>query len=168
MTPQQLRALDFVRDRITEAGWSPTIRELGGHLGLGSSATYRLIERLGAAGHLVLKRNTARGLSLPDMPDLRVVGSSALRAELARRGETLEGLGARPIAYGTKRTCAADTCGASVNEGHLFCLTHWRAIPVDLRSSILAAHRRRDRDQLQTLVAQARDIADGCGGVRFA
>lgn len=167
MTPQQVATLDFARDRISETGYSPTVREVATHLRVSTSAAQSLVDALVDGGQLLRAPGRPRGLSLPGV-DLRLVGSSALRAELARRGETLEGLGARQIAYGTARTCAADTCGSQVRPGHLFCLEHWRALPVDLRFAILGAHRRRDREQLQSLVADARDIADGCGGVRFA
>lgn len=161
MTPQQLRALDFVRDRITETGWSPTIRETADHLRLGLSATHRLIERLIDAGHLARCRRSPRGLTIPAAVDLRVVGSSALRAELARRGETLEGLGARPIAYRTKRTCSADTCGEEVRFGHLFCRRHWFKLPQSLQQGILRAFASKNVERYQALVAEARDIADG-------
>lgn len=167
MTPQQLRALDFIRDRVSETGYAPTVRELADHVHAGVSAAHALIDALVEQGHLVRHAGQHRGLSLPGA-DLRHVGSSALRAELSRRGETLEGLGARQIAHGTQRTCAADTCGAPVAVGHLFCRSHWYAIPATLRSAIFEAHRRRQSGLYQQLVAQARDIADGCTGVRVA
>ncbi len=167
MTPHQLQAFDFVRDRLTETGYAPTIRELAGHLRCGVSNAHAVIEQLAEAGHLIRTAGRHRGLALPGV-DLRLVGSSALRAELARRGETLEGLGARQIAHGTQRTCAADSCGAPVQVGHLFCRPHWYKVPADLRDGILQAHRRRDTGRFQSLVAQARDLVDGFGGVRFA
>jgi SOS-response transcriptional repressor LexA len=167
MTPRQLEALDFVRDRITLAGFAPTVREIGRHLGVSSlSSVARLLEGLSDAGHIRLAGGRHRGIELTGQPDLRTASLDAIRAELARRGETLESLQAHsPVGMARHARCAADTCGAPVQRGRLFCLAHWRALPGDLQRDLLAAHRRGDRRAFQELLVQARDIADGCGGV---
>lgn len=167
MTPQQLEAFDFVRDRITLTGYPPSIREIAAHLNLAShSGASRLIEALVEAGKLGRHPGKDCGLFLIGEPDLRSASLDAIRAELARRGETLESLQARaPDPTARHARCAADTCGAAVRRGHLFCLTHWRALPSDLQTGLLAAHRRGNRRHFQMLLTTARDIADGCGGV---
>lgn len=166
MTPRQLEALDFVRDRITLAGFAPTVREIGRHLGISSpSSVARLLEGLSDAGHIRLANGRHRGIELAGQPDLRAASIDAIRAELARRGETLESLQAQSsVGMARHAACAADTCGVRVQPGRLFCLTHWRALPGDLQRDLLAAHRRRDLRRFQELLVQARDIADGCGG----
>lgn len=167
MTPQQLQAFDFIRDRITLVGHAPSIREVAAHLKLASPGSVtRLIDALVDAGRLGRHPGRERGLYLPDEPDLRAASLDAIRAELARRGESLESLEARaPDPTGRHARCAADTCGAAVRRGHLFCLAHWRALPADLQRGLLAAHRRGDRRAFQLLLTRARDIADDCRGV---
>ena len=172
MTPEQLRILDFVRDRITEVGHAPTIRETATAQRLSVTGAHKIIDALVSSGKLRRTPAASRGLEVVDAIDLRGVGTSALRAELARRGETLEALpSGRGLATGTKQTCAADTCGAPVQRGQLMCRTHWFALPRDLRDDILTTHARalryrrgEDVTRYQELVAQARDVADGLGG----
>lgn len=173
MTPQQIETLDFVRDRISETGFAPTYQEISDHFRLASkSGAYQKVEALIAAGYLRRDAGRRRGLVLVDMPDLRAVGTSALLAELARRGETIDALPTRrEIAYGTQRSCAADTCGAAVQPGHLMCRDHWFALPYELREALLRTHRRarqtgsrEDARDYQALVTEARDLADGLGG----
>ena len=166
MTPQQLKALDFFRECQLRGGVTPTVRELARCLSLAStSSAQRLVDRLVASGHLLREPNKARGLRVAEMPDLRLAPTDALRAELARRGETLDALRAPARrAYGRKASCAADTCGAEVPFGHLFCRPHWFSLPRDLQEGLKQANARGDRDQYQELLVQARDIADGCAG----
>jgi hypothetical protein len=167
MTPLQLEAFDYIRDRITLTGYPPSFREIAAQLHLSSlSAVSRLIEALVEAGKLGKHAGKDRGLYLTGEPDLRTASLDAIRAELARRGETLESLQARaPDLTARHARCAADTCGAPVQRGHLFCLTHWRALPSDLQSGLLAAHRRGNQRHFQMLLTKARDIADDCRGV---
>lgn len=162
MTPFQQRALDFVRHRITEVGHAPLRREIADHLRISDSGATDVIRSLEQLGKLRRTNAGSRNLELADQPDLRMAGSSALRAELMRRGEILEGLGApRGLAPGTTKHCAADSCGASVPIGHLFCRAHWWKLPARLQDDIKDAHARRDRRRYQSAIAEARDIADG-------
>jgi SOS-response transcriptional repressor LexA len=167
MTPAQLKALDFVRDRITEAGFSPTFKEIAEHCGNTPTAAFLLVERLVENGYLRRDGKKHRALALADRPDARLLSTDAIQSELARRGLTLEALesGTRRVFAKGAVTCAADTCFNEVTPGRLFCLTHWRRLPHQLQQDILTAHRRRDRERYQVFVSQARDIADGCGGV---
>lgn len=174
MTPPQMQALDFVRDRISELGYAPTVREIADQCRLTVSGAHKVLDVLVAAGYLRRVPAKRRGLELPGEIDLRGTGSSAMLAELARRGMTLDSLPTdRPIAYGTRRSCAADTCGAEVTRGQLMCRNHWFTLPRALRDDILQTHARalktrdrREADRFQMLVTQARDIADGLGAGR--
>jgi hypothetical protein len=162
MTELQLAALDFIRHRITEVGYAPTVQEIADEVGTCLSGAHGMIRALIAGGYLVRAKGAHRGLSLTDHVDLRGVGTSALRAELARRGVTLEALQVREsLAYGTRRGCAADSCGAEVRPGMLMCRTHWFMLGRDLQNAITQAFARRDTARYQELVAEARDIADG-------
>lgn len=168
MTPIQLRAFEFIRERIAELGVAPRQCEIAEELGI-STARANVIEQLLVAEGVLEKARDGRRRSLRVVgePDLRLVSTSRLQSELARRGITFESLDTgtrRAFARGAV-TCAADSCGNEVQRGRLFCLTHWRALPERLRHEILAAHRHRDRDAFQDAVGRARDIADGCGGV---
>lgn len=165
MTPRQLEALDYVRS-LAEHGLSPTMQQIAQALGMASkSGAHRVVTSLVASGHLKRKPNRQQSLTLPDLPDLRSAPSDLLRAELARRGEALDQ--PAPIVGGWRGrvTCAADTCGMTVPRGHLFCRRHWFKLPLQLRDDILRTHASRDRARYQELVAEARDIADACGGV---
>lgn len=166
MTPLQLQVLDYVRE-LSDGGISPSVRQIAARIGAKSPSTaQRVIEGLVRDGHLARRPGSTRSLRLADQPDLRRATSDALRAELARRGETTEALRVPEArAYGRRISCAADTCGIAVQRGHLFCRTHWFALPDDLRAGILGAFRARDTARYQQLVGQARDIADGCTGV---
>lgn len=165
MTPRQIEVLDLVRE-LGDHGLTPTVRQIGERVGISSpSGVQRVLDALVREGRLERTPGTPRSLRVAGRPDLRLASTNALRAELARRGETLEALStAEPRAYGGRASCAADTCGAAVQRGHLFCRTHWFRLPARLREDILAAFARRDTARYQELVAQARDIADGCGG----
>jgi len=168
MTPLQLKLLGYLRDRLERFETAPTYEEIATELGCGKSQAWRLVDALIASGHLVRGAERQRGLRLADAPDLRGVGTETLRAELARRGLTLDALieRPRPIASGIAVTCAADSCGRTVERGRLFCRPHWFALAPDLREDIIQAHRRRDIEAYQAFVAEARDVADGGRGRR--
>ena len=163
MSPLQLKLLDWVRPLLQE-GLSPTLQQIADGLELSNkSRAHGLVASLIASGHLTRVPNKPRSLALAGVPDLRAAPSDFLRAELARRGEALvEPAGRR--ATGQQVTCAADTCGMAVQRGHLFCRRHWFALPHQLRDDLLRAHAARDTRRYQHLVAEARDIADACGG----
>lgn len=166
MTPSQLRVLDLVRERITGTGYAPTIREIVAVVGGGVGGVHKIVDDLVAAGHLARSVGEVRGLRLVDMPNLRVVGTAALRAELARRGVTMEALMPRETKavgrWGARSvTCAADTCGNAVRPGMLMCRTHWFALPRDLQDRIKQTFARRDVDAYQAAVTTARDLIDG-------
>lgn len=163
MTPRQLRTLDFVREMLAN-GISPSVREIAKCLNLTVSGTQAHIQALVEAGALERGPNKVRNLRLPGIPDMRTIPSEVLAAELARRGMTLASLDTRaPRAVGRQVTCAADTCGAVVQRGHLMCRRHWFTLPPKLRTDILGAFGRKDVEAYQHHVATARDLIDGCG-----
>lgn len=66
MTPQQKRALDFIRYQIETTGVAPSFEDLAWHLGLKSkSGVHRIVHRLAEAGHLILEPHRARAMRLP-------------------------------------------------------------------------------------------------------
>lgn len=169
MTPEQLRAFDFVRDRLTGTGYAPTVVEMQQHLGLASkSSVHRLVSSLVERGMLAREQNKERGLSLIGEPDLRRASLDAIKAELARRGETLGGMRRREnLAYGRKPSCRVDSCGVAVERGHVMCRTHWFAVPYDLREKLMSAYSaarrtRSDEDAraYQDLLTEAADLAE--------
>lgn len=163
MSPHQLQTLDFVRERIATIGVAPTQREIAQHLGKSRGAVTASIEGLVARGKLRRRSAAARGLELADLPDLRTVTTDDMRAELARRGVTMDAL-ARPRAlnYGRQAvTCAADSCHVEVRRGHLMCWDHWSQLPRALQQEILTSFGRRDEVAYGDAVRRARDLIDG-------
>ena len=158
MTPDQVKTLDFVRDRIERAGFAPTQCEIAEAIGTSRPTAMQHVHQLAQLGLLRRQPHRHRGLDLADRPDLRAVGTDALRAELARRGKTMDALSDRtPRSWGG-RPCAADCCEDRVGRGHLFCRDHWFAIPEDLRGAILNAFGAKDERGYGDAVAEARDF----------
>ncbi|WP_448660335.1 LexA family protein [Sphingomonas sp. CJ99] len=148
MTPRALQALDFIRDEIGRFGLAPTYVEIARHLGMADTSKGRIaeiIDSLVDAGKLVRHPKRARGLALPAAPDLQLVDTEVLKAELARRGVTMASLARpRPIARDVVVTCAHDGCGEVVERGKLYCLTHWRMLPPRMQQRLIGAFRSRD------------------------
>ncbi|MHA3840424.1 LexA family protein [Sphingomonas aestuarii] len=163
MSPQQLRTLDFVREHISTIGVAPTQREVATHLGRSRGAAVSAIDGLVARGKLRRRSAASRGLELAEAADLRTVPTDEIRAELARRGVTMDAL-ARPRAlnYGRRAvTCAADSCHVEVRRGHLMCWDHWSQLPRALQQEILTSFGRRDEVAYGDAVRRARDLIDG-------
>jgi hypothetical protein len=86
LTPLEIRALDFIRNRISVTGTAPTLEELCGGMGWAAKSTaHRIVESLVRQGLLIKTAARLRGLALADGPQLSTVPTAALRAELARR-----------------------------------------------------------------------------------
>lgn len=86
LTPAELRALDFIRDRIAKTGSAPTHQEIADEMGLrAKSGAHRIVDSLIRHGALLRRPHVERGLALADGPRLFTVPTVALRAELARR-----------------------------------------------------------------------------------
>lgn len=161
MTPLQQRAFDFVRDRITEAGYSPTAGEIMEELELPSEGSARnLIDALVRMKKLAKVAGCTRNLAIAGAPDLSLVGTGALRAELARRGASLDALVLKPLPANVGRPCAASYCEERVKPGKLMCRDHWLALPKELREKIFAAFRARRTEEYGELVRQAIELAD--------
>ena len=156
MTPKQARVLDMVRDELHATGLAPTYQEIADRLGMpAKSGVSRTIDLLVAEGKLVKRKGTARPLALPDHADLTVVPTPLLRAELARRGEILDGLKAKPVRSGA--ACAADGCDSRVPVGHMYCRPHWWAIPEALRERLKEAHNRGEQRPYQAAFQACQD-----------
>lgn len=70
MTPQMLRAFEFVRDRLAEKGVSPSYQEMATHLNIASkSGVSRLVQSLVDRGRLEHDPGGKRGLRIPGAPD---------------------------------------------------------------------------------------------------
>lgn len=177
MTPRELELLDLVRDNIA-AGVAPTYAEISSAMGISVSAVSCLIGSLIQEGKLAKVPGKARSLTLRGVADLRSVPTASLQAELARRGVTLDALdGGEPIQFGRPQhrgygsgTCAAPGCQLQVQRGHLMCLSHWRALPFELRKRIIATHTAARRSRCPQdaalygeAVAEARDMLDRRG-----
>jgi hypothetical protein len=169
MTEQQLRALEFIREKVASLGVSPTMAEIAGKLGISESRANDLVHALVRMGKVERQRGRSRSLSIVGAPDVRLIDSETMLAELARRGVTMGALEApRRLAYGRRAVaCAADCCQVEVRRGHLFCLDHWRMLTPELRSEILDTFRAGDTDAYQTAVTKARDFID-CGTLVLA
>lgn len=149
MTPQQARAYDFIRDELAAAGVAPSYQEIARYLGLASKGSaHRIVDRLIDEGKLVRggAPGAARKLRLPDAPDLTVVPTEALQAELMRRGAAIGALSVRrvPMVGRIGATCAHDGCGTGVKPGMLYCREHWFAIPFGVQEALKRAHATRD------------------------
>ena len=65
LTKKQREILEFIRDRIREQGYPPTVREIGEALGLSSSSTvHSHIAALEAKGYLKRNGSSARALTV--------------------------------------------------------------------------------------------------------
>ena len=164
MTPLELKVLDYVRERVA-SGVPPTLEQIGVQAmgGAVKSNAYRVVSSLVSQGKLSRQRGKTRGIALADQPDLTAASTEQLKAELARRGVTLEALAVPTrMAFGRAVSCAADSCQMQVRPGHLFCRDHWFSLDRGLRDGILAAYGAKDVDRYQELVSRARDTID-CG-----
>lgn len=94
MTPKQKQLLEYFRDYVERHSLSPTFGEMQGFLGLASkSGVARIVDALVEQGYLARATTRTRHrnlvLSIPKdraIPSLISVPTSALQAELARRG----------------------------------------------------------------------------------
>ncbi|PKP93163.1 MAG: hypothetical protein CVT77_06430 [Alphaproteobacteria bacterium HGW-Alphaproteobacteria-16] len=170
MTEHEIKALDFIRERIVRGGFSPSRREISRSIGISVPATQRIVESLDRQGKIRCIPAKHRGIELTETVDVRTVPSDVLRAELARRGITLEALNGgekRWVGGAGTAKCAAPGCQMQADRGHLMCLTHWRALPRELQLEIIDAHReaRRtgcpdDAQRYGDAVQRARDLLD--------
>lgn len=86
MTEEQLRLLDFIRERIADTGLAPTYGEIRDGLGLRSrSSIHHGVERLVRAGLLIRDPGKHRGLRLPNDFNIAAISTDRLEAELRRR-----------------------------------------------------------------------------------
>lgn len=139
MTPNEVKALDFIRERVVEAGFAPTLDEIGAHIGISGPGAFRVVRSLAAAGHVVRAPGKARGIDLPGYSNLRNVDTEVLRAELVRRGEIPANFAPRSISRNTV-PCAANRCRTAVRRAHIFCPAHWSMVPPGVRDALVQRH----------------------------
>jgi hypothetical protein len=161
MSPVQQRVLDVVRDGIEISGVSPTIREIAQELEVRSTGhVHEAVIELIRQGKLARTKAHVRNLVLPDRVDLTPVATSALQAELKRRGAPEAPT--RHVSICDTAPCAYDACGERVERGNWFCHEHWFALPKGLRNELLAARNHSGFDAVWTraiLSLEARDRA---------
>lgn len=175
LSAREASVLRYVRE-TADAEINLSVRDVADHEGIGISKAHKVLSSLIAAGFLSHEPRKPRSIRPAGHVDLRAVPAQRLRAELARRGETLDAMRAGPIATGRRARqdggiCAADTCGAVVPFGHLMCRQHWFALPANLQAGLKRAHaearRTRSKSDIaryQEVLTAARDLVDGCGG----
>lgn len=158
-TSLQERYLAFVRDRIEQLGFAPTIAEIADHFEVTPGTARSIVEALVRQGRLTRTSARTRNLAIPGEVDLSGVGTERLRAELARRGVTLDALDEPRLMRG--RPCAANGCVSLVERGKLMCRPHWFALPAAMRSAIMNAWAGRHMQAYQEAVEAARDRLGG-------
>lgn len=143
MTPNEIKALDYIRERITVAGFSPTLSEIGVQLGVSNAGAMKIANALVNSRHIRRVPSKKRGIELLGVTDLRSTDTATLVAELRRRGVA-------PGAFDADRsarrpgdvTCAVDCCSTTVQRGHMFCRDHYWAISELTRRELHRAHKR--------------------------
>ena len=156
----QERVFGFVRDQLDMIGIAPTLPEIAAEVGVGQGSAEAAVASLVRQRRLVRTPGTVRNLRVAGQVDLRPVGTETLKAELARRGVTLDALSApRPLAGG--RPCAANGCQVHVRPGMLMCRDHWFKVRKPLRDAIMASWSVRDTESYQKAVEMARHELGG-------
>lgn len=153
------QVLAFYRDRIEATGNAPSGPEAAQEIGISNVAVWKHVQGLLHEGKLVRRKDGS--IDLPGRFDLSAVPSAQLRAELARRGVTMDALEQPRLMMDEGRPCAANGCFTRVRRGHLMCWEHWTALPQRLRDDILRAFRARDTEAYQEAVEAARDHLGG-------
>lgn len=144
MTPRQVQVLDYIRERITRAGFAPTYQEIGSRFDTTKANAHRYVDQLERAGKVRRLGSRQRGIELvDDNVDLLTVDTELLRAELARRG-AMPGAFHRPAhrpRFGGTVPCSAAGCDVPVRHGHAFCYGHWNKISPQTQRQMLETHR---------------------------
>ena len=143
MTPNEIKALDYIRERITVAGYSPTLSEIGVHIGVSNAGAMKIANALVASSHIRRTPSKKRGIELMSVTDLRSTGTEAMMAELQRRGIVPGAFVAdRPRRQAYDMTCAVECCGEVVQRGHMFCREHYWSITEITRRELFRTHKR--------------------------
>lgn len=86
MTPQQSKALTYIRSYIAANGYAPSVREISSSMGHASpSSAHRLVELLIDEGHLIKRSNVKRGLALPNSDVAKSLDARAIAARIIKR-----------------------------------------------------------------------------------
>jgi hypothetical protein len=156
VTPNEIKALDYIRKCISIGGFSPSYREIATAVGVSGAAAHGLAANLAALGHIRLAPLKTRGIELPAV-DVRAASTESLQAELARRG-VIPGALSRPgNRKGATKPCAAEGCTDRVSIGHAFCWDHWNSISEPTRNAMMRAHRAVTRDPSEENITAFQD-----------
>ncbi len=162
MTELDIKVFDLVREQIAMLGYAPTQRLLAEWTETTPAAVNKSIGRLEAAGKLCRVPARTRGLSVANAPDVRMIDTDTLEAELGRRGVTFRALSrVTPARLSRGAPCAAEGCDTLVRRGHLMCRTHWFQLPRDQQQEILLAFGARDERRYERAITRARDLISG-------
>lgn len=162
MNEVQAMVLDYYRECITRGGGVPSQEQVADKFSISTPRVNRVIGQLEELGYLRRTRGKHRAIELAGMVSLATVPTDRLRAELARRGITFDGLdGGEPVKFRRGgASCAADSCQLEVERGKLFCRRHWFSLPEPLRKAIWRAFIGKNVTRYQELVTEARDRID--------
>jgi len=143
MTPNEIAALDYIRERITVAGYSPTVKEVGVHIGVSNPGALKIVNALVDARHIRRVPCKKRGIELLGVTDLRSTDTATIVAELKRRGVEPGAFNAdRPRRSARDVSCAVDCCDTTVQRGHMFCRDHYYSISELTRRALHRTHKR--------------------------
>ncbi len=162
MTELDIKVFDLVREQIATLGYAPTQRLLAEWTKASLSAVNGAICRLVAEGKLSKVPARTRGLAMAGVPDVRLIDTDTLEAELGRRGITFRALSrVTPARVSRGAPCAADGCDTLVQRGHLMCRPHWFRLSRDLQQEIMSAFGARDERRYEQAITRARDLISG-------
>lgn len=156
----QERVFAYIRDQLDGVGVAPTNREIAERFDITEGQARSTTDALVRQRRIERTPATYRNLRVVGVQDLRGVGTGALRAELARRGVTLDALEV-PRSFNRGRPCAAHACDVEVRPGMLMCRTHWFQVSKPTRDAIMAAWSARNMQACQEAVEAARDQVGG-------
>jgi len=67
--PTQENILQYIRMHISRRGYSPSLQDISGNLGVSLSAVYYHVNELERKGHLTRERKQARSIRLTETPE---------------------------------------------------------------------------------------------------
>lgn len=125
-TPRQSQILTYARDYTREHGYSPTLQELGDHLGISKVTVFEHLTTLEDRGLVVRDKHKARSLTLAphlELPDERpTMLPLAGRIAAGRPIEAVEGdetLDLEKIFASRSKTFALEVQGDSMIDDHI-------------------------------------------------
>lgn len=161
MTKREREVMAFIRDRLDRIGVAPNLQEIGERFDFTKARACVIVNAIVEQGLLEREHRGTSGLRLPGHVDLTGIGTEQLRAELARRGVTLDALAEPQALFNEGKACAANHCRERVKQGQLFCRPHWFKLPRDYQCDITRAWARRHSEAFQEALERARNFLGG-------